>query len=127
VVVEPGLGEDIYEEIFEVCCEFLDERFPGNGVDGHSADHINRKGKEEDWEFYDERRACSDYAEWSNDGADNFSRCDFCNSADCDRADPAEHNDHHGSKDDGWTGQTYDSGAAAVVSNLAFWIRRSVG
>ena len=124
MVVEPGLGEDVYEEIFKVCREFLDERFPGNGVDGDSADHIDHKGEEEDWELYDEHRACRDYAEWNNDGADNFSRCDLCDSDDCHRADPAKHNDHYGTQDDGWTGQTYDSGAAAVVSDQAFGIRR---
>ncbi len=39
---------DVDEEIFEVCCEFLDERVPGGWVVWRRTDHIVRKGEEEE-------------------------------------------------------------------------------
>ena len=33
------------EEIFEVCCKFLDECVPGDWVDGYGADHADPKAK----------------------------------------------------------------------------------
>jgi hypothetical protein len=64
-----------YEDLFEVCCQFLDERVSGDGIDGYGPDHVNRKGKEEERELHDEHCASGDYeyeqlrtdAEW-NDG-----------------------------------------------------------
>ena len=117
---KPGSREDVYEEIFEVCCEFLDERVPGDSIIGRSADHVDCKGEKEEREFYDEHRACRDYAEWSNNGGGDFSQCNFCRSDDCDHAESAERNDHDGTQDDNWTGQAYDSGAATVAWDQAF-------
>jgi hypothetical protein len=48
----PGSGEDVYEEILEVCCELLDECVPDCRVDGWGTDDADREGKEER-EFYD--------------------------------------------------------------------------
>jgi hypothetical protein len=43
-----GSGEIADEEIFEVCCEFLDERVFDHGVDGYGADHAYGSGEEEE-------------------------------------------------------------------------------
>jgi hypothetical protein len=70
----PGSGGD-YEDLFEVCCKFLDERFPGDRIDGHGTDHhVDRKGEEEEREFRDEHGTGGDYeqlradAEWDYSG-----------------------------------------------------------
>ena len=63
-----------YEDLFEVCCKFLDERFPGDSVDGHGTDHVDRKGEEEERECDDEHRSGRKHeqlraaAEWNDDG-----------------------------------------------------------
>ena len=46
-----GWGKDADEDLLEVCCQFLDERFFGDGVDGNSTDCANRKGEEEEQEL----------------------------------------------------------------------------
>ena len=63
----PGSGED-YEDLFEVCCKFLDERFPGDRIDGHGTDHhVDRKGEEEEREFHDGHCAGGDYEQLGAD------------------------------------------------------------
>ena len=63
----------LYEDLFEVCCEFLDERVPDNGVDGHGADLVDHEGEEEEWKLHDKHCASRDYdqlradAEWNDD------------------------------------------------------------
>ncbi len=71
-----------YEDLFEVCYQFLDERFSGDGIDGYGPDHGDHKGEEEDREFHDEHCAGGEYAEWNNDGADDFVRHHFRDSDD---------------------------------------------
>ena len=128
--VETWFRRGLYEDLFEVCCEFLDERVSGDGVDGLGTDHVDRKGKEEECEFYNEHRDRCDYARWSDDSADDY----LCDADDGRRARSAEHNkhdsaDHDSAEDDDWPGQRNDPGAAAVgwISgglDQADWIRR---
>jgi hypothetical protein len=84
-----------YEDLFEVCCQFLDERVSGDRIDGYGPDHVNRKDKEEERELYDEHCASGDYeyerlrtdAEWDYGGGhDGFSSNNFSDSDDCDHA-----------------------------------------
>jgi hypothetical protein len=52
----------LYEGLFEVCRQFLDERVSGDGVDGFGPDHVNRKGEEEEErELYDKHSAVGEY------------------------------------------------------------------
>jgi hypothetical protein len=72
-------GQD--EEIFEVCCEFLDERVPDGGVDGDGADHdVNCQTKEE--KRRDEHCADREYKRFHTDagcnGSGDFVYCFFC-------------------------------------------------
>jgi hypothetical protein len=72
-----GSKEDVDEEIFEVCRQFLDERVPGDGIDGHGAEHINRKD-EEGRELLEQHCAECEYeqlradAERDDDGSDGI-------------------------------------------------------
>jgi hypothetical protein len=75
-----GSREDVDEDLFEVCCEFLDERVPDNGVDGYGADHIDHEGEEEERKLRDKHCASRDYnqlradAEWNDGCFDDFVR-----------------------------------------------------
>jgi hypothetical protein len=75
-----GSREDVDEDIFEVCCQFLDERISRGGVDGRGADHVNHEGEEEERKLHDEYCAGRDYeqlradAEWNDDGFYDFVR-----------------------------------------------------
>jgi len=48
------------EEIFEVCCKFLDECVPGGWVDGYGADDASPEAKEEEWQFNEQPCARGD-------------------------------------------------------------------
>jgi hypothetical protein len=55
---KPGSREDFDEGLFEVCCQFLDQRFFGDGVDVQNTDCVGCKGEEER-ELRGERCACA--------------------------------------------------------------------
>jgi hypothetical protein len=65
--------EDDDEEIFEVCCQFLDERVPSGWVDGDGADHVDHEGEEKERKLDDKHcasRECERLrtdAEWDGD------------------------------------------------------------
>jgi hypothetical protein len=113
----PGSGEDVNEEIFEVCCQFLDECVPSDRVDGHGPDHAGPEGKEEEWQLNDQPCARGDLehpqpdTEWNDHGPGDFVGHDIDHAG----SDYTEWNDDYGAKDDRWPGQTHDPRAAVVI------------
>src|SRR5258708_32268686 len=96
---------------------FMNERFSGSGITSYCSNYDNRQGQEEG-DLDQQHNSSREYeqfqpdAEWFDDTRDDV-RYVFSHADDCDHS--TEHYDHHCAKDDGWTGQTHDSGAAAVV------------
>jgi hypothetical protein len=96
--------EDANDEIFEVCCEFLGERFPGNGLDGYGAECAECENEEEggyDCEYEQFNAEC--------DGSGGY----FFNNTDDGGARSVERDcgyfgnhsgDEHFSEDGGWAG-----------------------
>jgi hypothetical protein len=67
--------EDDDEEIFEVCCQFLDERVPRGWVDGRRADYyvdVDYEGQKEERKLDDEHRASREYAGWNDDDGTDY-------------------------------------------------------
>jgi hypothetical protein len=76
------LGEDVDDEIFEVCRKFLDERIPDRWILWRRTDHIVRKGEEEERSHHDhvcarDEQFQSDYDDSADDdcGSDNAGGC----------------------------------------------------
>jgi hypothetical protein len=116
---EAGSGEDLDEEISEVCCRFLDECVPDDGVDGDGPDHVDDKGEEEGHELDVEHCARRERDQlWPTAERDGYCAGGlgrYVYDADGDSECSAEHDAAHRDEDDGSPRQTLGLGTAGVV------------
>jgi hypothetical protein len=117
IAVQTCFGENVDDEIFEVCCEFLDGRISGRGIAWRRADGIVCEDEEEERKPCDEFCACDkqfqpDYDDSADDGCGSHDAGGSAGSAGRNDWQPYHYDSNEG---DNGSGQDDDLGATELV------------